>query len=153
MRDQPLTEKQRLFAIAYVRTGGNRAQSAKEAGYEGVRADQSAYQALSSPAVQAAIRKEAENLLSANVGIGAKVMVDLAISSKSDSVRLQAAQSLLDRGGLPFIRQTEHKHTLEDHRTDAELKAHIKQLTDELGLNAKVIEQAPVTGPVATEKG
>ena len=42
---------------------------------------------------------------------------------------------------------------MEDHRTDAELKAHIKQLTDELGLNAKVIEQAPVTGPVATEKG
>jgi hypothetical protein len=150
--DQP-TEKQKHFAIAYVRNGGNGTNAAKEAGYIGTRPDQSAHQALSSSIVQNLIRIEAVNLLNANVAIGARVLVDLAQTSKSDSVKLQAAQSLLDRGGLPFIRQTEHKHTLEDHRTDAELKAHIKKLTDELGLNAKVIEQAPVTGPVAAEKG
>ena len=140
---KPLTPKQEAFAIAYVNNGGNRKQAAIAAGYHSKRADQSAYQALSSPVVQAAIKKEAEDLLNANVGIAAKVLVELATTSKSDSVRLQAAQSLLDRGGLPFVRQTEHKHTLEDNRTDAELKAHIKQLTDELGLNAKVIEHEP----------
>jgi len=147
MRNSPLTEKQKAFAIAYVNNGGNRTQAAISAGYHSKRANQSAYQALTSPAVQAAIRKEAEDLLNANVGIGAKVLVELATTSKSDSVRLQAAQSLLDRGGLPFVRQTEHRHTLEDNRTDAELRAHIKQLTDELGLNAKVIEHIPSEEP------
>jgi phage terminase small subunit len=143
MRNSPLTEKQRLFAIAYVNNGGNRAKAAISAGYHAKRANQSGYQALTSPVVQAAIRKEAEDLLNSNVGLAAKVLVELATTSKSDSVRLQAAQSLLDRGGLPFVRQTEHTHTLKDERSDAELKAHIKQLTDELGLNAKVIEHAP----------
>ena len=141
--NQPLTEKQKAFAIAYVNNGGNRSQAAISAGYHSNRANQSGYQALSSPAVQAAIRKEAEDLLNSNVGIGAKVLVELATTSKSDSVRLQAAQSLLDRGGLPFVRQTEHKHTLEDSRTDAELRAHIKLLTAELGLNLRVIEHVP----------
>jgi hypothetical protein len=56
----PLTEKQKAFAIAYVNSGGNRKQAAITAGYHAKRADQSAYQALSSPAVQAAIRKEEE---------------------------------------------------------------------------------------------
>ncbi|MBC8445279.1 MAG: terminase small subunit [Rhodospirillaceae bacterium] len=137
--NQSLTEKQRLFAIAYVHNGGNRTQAAISAGYHAKRANQSGYQALTSPAVQAAIRKEAEDLLVSNVGIGAKVLVELATKSKSDSVRLQAATALLDRGGLQLVRQTEHKHTLEDHRTDAELREHIKRLTAELGLDAKIV--------------
>ena len=98
---------------------------------------------LSLPHIQQAIRKEAEDLLNANVGLAAKVLVELATTSKSDAVRLQAAVALLDRGGLPFIRQSEHTHRVEDHRSDAELKQHILKLTSELGLNAKVIEQAP----------
>jgi phage terminase small subunit len=141
----PLTEKQRLFVTEFVGNGANRRKAVTSAGYSEKGIDQTAHHLLSLPHIQQAIRVEAENLLNSNVGIGAKVLVDLAQNSKSDSVRLQAAQSLLDRGGLPFIRQTEHKHTLEDNRTDAELKAHIKQLTDELGLNAKVIEHEPET--------
>jgi phage terminase small subunit len=149
--NQPLTEKQRLFAIAYVHNGGNRAQAAIKAGYHSKRANQSGYQALSSPAVQAAIRKEAEDLLQTHVGLAAKVLVELATGSKSDAVRLQAATTLLDRGGLPLIHRTEHQHTLQDHRTDKELQAHVKRLLGELGLNAKVIEHEPSKEP-AQEK-
>jgi phage terminase small subunit len=139
----PLTEKQKAFVVEYVRNGANRRRAVICAGYSRKGIDTEAHRLLSLPHIQHAIRKEAEDLLNANVGIGAKVLVELATTSKSDAVRLQAAQSLLDRGGLPFVRQTEHKHTLEDNRTDAELKAHIKKLTDELGLNAKVIEHIP----------
>ena len=89
--------------------------------------------------------------LNTNVGLAAKVLVDLATTSKSDGVRLAAASALLDRGGMALVRQSEHRHVLEDNRTDAELRAHIKQLTAELGLNATVIEHVPskeaVTNP------
>ena len=50
----PLTEKQKAFAIAYVNNGGNRTQAAISAGYSTKVAKQSGYQALTSPAVQAA---------------------------------------------------------------------------------------------------
>lgn len=148
--NQPLTDKQKAFVVNYVSNGANRRKAVIAAGYSKKGVNVEAHRLLSLPHIQQAIRVEAENLLNSNVGIGAKVLVDLAQNSKSDSVRLQAAQSLLDRGGLPFIRQTEHKHTLEDSRTDAELKAHIKQLTDELGLNAKVIEHKPETDDTPT---
>ena len=147
--NQPLTEKQKAFVTEFVGNGANRRKAVVAAGYSKKGIDQTAHVLLSLPHIQQAIRKEAEDHLNANVGVAAKVLVDLAQNSKSDSVRLQAAQSLLDRGGLPFVRQTEHKHTLEDNRTDAELKAHIKQLTDELGLNAKVIEHEPSKEVVA----
>ena len=141
--NQPLTEKQKAFVVNYVSNGANRRKAVISAGYSESGVDVEGHRLLSLPHIQQAIRKEAENHLNAHVGIAAKVLVDLAQNSKSDSVRLQAVQALLDRGGLPFVRQTEHKHTLEDNRTDAELKAHIKQLTDELGLNAKIIEHEP----------
>lgn len=141
-----LTEKQRAFVTEFVGNGANRRKAVVSAGYSEKGIDQTAHHLLSLPHIQQAIREEAEDLLNSNVGIAAKVLVELATNSKSDSVRLQAAQSLLDRGGLPFVRQTEHKHTLEDNRTDAELRAHIKRLSDELGLNAKVIDHEPGTG-------
>ncbi|MDA1090969.1 MAG: terminase small subunit [Proteobacteria bacterium] len=145
--NQPLTEKQKAFVVNYVSNGANRREAVIAAGYSMKGIDVEAHRLLSLPHIQQAIRKEAEDHLNAHVGIAAKVLVDLAQNSKSDSVRLQAVQALLDRGGLPFVRQTEHKHTLEDNRTDAELKAHIEQLTDELGLNAKVIEHEPSKEP------
>ena len=141
--NQPLTEKQKAFAIAYVNNGGNRTQAAISAGYSTKVAKQSGYQALTSPAVQAAIRLEAEHVLNTNVGLAAKVLVELATTSKSDGVRLAAASALLDRGGMALVRQSEHRHVLEDNRTDAELRAHIKLLTAELGLNSKIIEHVP----------
>jgi len=44
---------------------------------------------------------------------------------------------------LPLIRQSEHRHVIEDTRTDKELQEHVKRLLGELGLDSKIVN-APV---------
>ena len=93
------------------------------------------------------------------------IAVDLAQNAESESVRLQAGQSLPDRGGLPFIRQSENRIVVEDRRTDAELLASAKAIAKELGLDAKlvdghvvadlptIIDQSDVTDADGNQKG
>ena len=129
------------FAQAYVRMGGmNGTQAAIAAGYGQSGAHVAAHRLLRRPHVLAAIKDETERGLRAGVAIGASVLEDLAKNAASESVKLQAAQALLDRGGMRLANLTEHHHVIEDRRTDSELLARVNQLTRELGLNAKVIE-------------
>jgi hypothetical protein len=68
------------------------------------------------------------------VPIADAILVELATTSPSHDVRLRAAQAILDRGGLQLVRQSEHRHVVEDRRSDAELKAAIIQMSKELSL-------------------
>ena len=135
-----LTTKQKRFVTEYVANASNAAEAARRAGYSSKRPDQEGYRLLRLPHVVAAIKEAAERMLNANVIIGAQTIVDLAKNAESESVRLQAGQSLLDRGGLPFIRQSENRIVVEDRRTDDELLASAKAIAKELGLDAKLVD-------------
>jgi hypothetical protein len=46
----------------------------------------------------------------------------------------------MDRGGMQITTLSEHRVTIEDKRTDEELRARVAQLQRELGLSAKVVQ-------------
>ena len=135
-----LTPKQKRFVAEYIANASNGSEAARRAGYAEDSAGKTAHKLLKLPHVVAAIKEAAERMLNANVIIGAQTIVDLAQNAESESVRLQAGQSLLDRGGLPFIRQSENRIVVEDRRTDAELLASAKAIAKELGLDAKLVD-------------
>lgn len=83
------TEKQRRFVEVYSQTG-NAAQSAIAAGYS----PRSAYQIGSQ-----LVRKTAvEKLITDGVRIGMDTLIDVAMNSKVDIARVNAANSLIERG-------------------------------------------------------
>lgn len=143
-----LTPKQQAFVRAFIGTGGSNATAAAiAAGYsgkgKGAGAAVTASRLLRQPLVLQELRAETERRLRAGVALGASTLEELCKSANSESVRLQAATALLDRGGLQLAHLTKSHVTIEDRRSDAELKARIEALSRELGLQAKVIEARP----------
>lgn len=139
-----LTPKQMAFVRAHVKLGGmNATQAAIAAGYsgkgEGAGAAVTASRLLRAPHILAAIREETERTLRAGVALGASVLENLARSANSESVRLQAAQALLDRGGMQLAALSQHHVVVEDRRSEAELLERVRELQRELGLSAKVL--------------
>lgn len=138
-----LTPRQRRFVTEFVRLGGKAGAAALSAGYAKGSADVRASELVRMPKILAAIREESERRLCASVAMGAETLVHLAQNAESESVRLQAAQALLDRGGLLLAHRTEHVHTLRDERTDQELRDRILALAHEVGLPAKLLDVTP----------
>jgi hypothetical protein len=144
-----LTPKRKNFVKAFLATGGkNGKQAAIMAGYsdKGNCAAAIAYQLLHDPTVLAEIRQESDRKLRAGVALGAATLEELAGKANSESVRLQAAVALLDRGGMQLVSRSEQHVIVKDERTDDELRARVAQLQRELGLSAKVI-QAEIIPP------
>jgi len=146
MRDK-LTRKQRAFIEHFVAIGGrDAAKAASLAGYlKGAKV--SAFRLLRQPLILQELRNLAERKLRSNVALGAAVLEDLARNAKNESVRLKAAESLLDRGGLMLQTVSKHEITVTHNRTDQELLARVEQLTRELGLAGRVIEHRPAAAP------
>jgi len=134
MKKQKLTPLQAEFVRQYVENGGNGSQAALVAGYKADVARNMAYRLIRTPHVLEALREEADRRIKSSVVIGATTLESLAKGAQSESVRLQAALALLDRGGLQLKALSEHKVILEDKRSDDELRARVEQLTRELGL-------------------
>jgi hypothetical protein len=141
-QNDKLTPKRKAFVKAYLATGGkNATQAAIAAGFsnKGNGASVIACRLLQDPVIQQAIKEEATRRLRAGVALGATTLEELALNAQSESVRLQAAQALLDRGGMQLASLSEHHVVVKDERSDDELRARVLQLQRELGLNAKVI--------------
>jgi hypothetical protein len=158
MSAEKLTPKQTAFVKSYCRLGGmNATQAAIAAGYsghgKGAGAAVSASRMLQQPHILNAIREETERTLRAGVALGAQVLDELARGAVSESVRLQAAQALLDRGGMQLANLSEHHVIVEDKRTDAELRCRVEELARELGLAAKVIPGELVDLPTLQSEG
>ena len=66
-------------------------------------------------------------------------------------MRLRAATALLDRGGMPLVKQSEITHRVEGRRSDQELLQHARQLAKQLGVaipaNIVDAEFAPIAQP------
>ncbi|MBE7422234.1 MAG: terminase small subunit [Zoogloeaceae bacterium] len=146
LKDEELNPRELRFVQAYCKNGGRNAGAAAiVAGYSKNGAPVTAHRLLKRQKVLIAIRAEAERCLRAGVALGASMLMELAEKANSESVRFQAAQALLDRGGLQLKALSEHRHIIEDKRTDGELLARIEQLTRELGISTKVIQGEAAT--------
>lgn len=146
-----LNERQMAFVDCYVSTGGrNATQAAIAAGYPKPGAHTAASRMLRLPHILDAIKKRTEQELKAGVAVGVSVLYHLATEAKSEATQLAAALALLDRGGLAAVNRSEHRHVIEDRRTDDELRAHVANLQRQLGLSAKVIEHQPL--PVCDQR-
>jgi len=134
-----LTAKQSAFVWHFVYTHpGHKTKAAAAAGYpEGNAAKSLGWRLTNNPKVLDAIREESQRALDASVALGRHVIEDLASNARSESVRLQAAQALLDRGGMTLAHKVEHQHT-HTHEiaqlSTAELQARIARRAKELGI-------------------
>ncbi len=100
-----LTDKQQEFAAAYVSCGGNASEAARLAGYSQASARQIGGRLSRDAKVQRMIRQEQQRVIggrlcSQALGVLESIMLD---PSAPAGARVDAAKSLLDRGGLPAI--------------------------------------------------
>jgi hypothetical protein len=156
MSAEKLTPKQTRFVRAYIATGGNNAtQAAIAAGYspagKGAGAAVAAHRMLRMPHILEAIKEETERRLRAGVALAASVLEELAKNGKSESVRFQAAQALMDRGGMQLASLSEHHVIVDDRRSDDEIRAHVLKLSRELGLT-NVLPADVVTPPALADR-
>ena len=125
--DHGLTEMQRAFVSAYAinpQTCGKVEQSAIEAGYSQGGARTRGGELLKMPHIQAETRKQCERMLANSAPLAVSVLVELAESASSESVRLQAASSLLDRTGFKNPVQVE----IQEHRTISDVDRELSEL-------------------------
>jgi hypothetical protein len=150
MAREKLKPRQARF-VRNLLAGMRKAQAAIEAGYEPSNADNTAARLQGYPHVAAAIRDGAEARLKAGAHLGVRALLDLVENAASEDVRLRAATALLDRGGMPLVKQSEVHPTVTDRRTDRELLEHARQLAKQLGvaMPAGIVDAdfAPVERP------
>ena len=123
-----LTELQSAFTVRYVENGGNGTKAALEAGYGSKGAHVRASELLKLPHIQAEIYRLCREMLAISAPMAIKVLGDLAVSADSESVRLQASISLLDRAGY----RLPEKIQITDNRTQADVDSELAIL---LGLD------------------
>ena len=119
-----LTPLQEAFCSAYVSNGGKKTAAAITAGYKESGARTRAYELLQRTEVHRRIfditRSELSSMAPEALGVLQKLMVE----SQSDTVRYQAAVSVLDRAG--------HKHAqvieVTDKRSMAEIDTELEYL-------------------------
>lgn len=95
-----LTAQQSAFVEAYLNNGGNGAAAAREVGIKDDQAAQSAYRLLKHQGVQRAIYEQMASEVAMTAPKALGTIRTLMGSSRSDFVKLQAAQDILDRAGI-----------------------------------------------------
>lgn len=104
-----LTQQQRDFAAQMVLTGGNGAEAARRAGFATDSAPQAAYRLMRLPHIQATVRTEQERILKGHLASKALYVLEKIMDDENApaGARVDAAKTVLDRAGLPALRQTE----------------------------------------------
>lgn len=150
-----LNERQRMFVCALMVYGGDQQEAYRCAGYD-VKTAGSAQAASSrlanSAGVVEAIKEEALRRLDSSSALAVSTLVELASVKTSDNkIRLNAANSILDRIG-GFAGKSEHKIIIKDDRTTTELIDFIKRTAIENGLDPmKLLGHSPVIDVDFTE--
>jgi len=145
-----LTDGQRRFVIALLETGArDQKLAATMAGYSPTTAANMGCRMAHMPAVQLAMREEAEKRLRAGALLGASVMIEIA-SDVMHKDRFKAADRLLGAAGLTV--ETVQRHIIEDHRSDNELRDAIVSMAKKHGLDpAKLLGDKNVIDAEFTE--
>jgi phage terminase small subunit len=103
------TQQQKDFAVQMVLTGGNGAEAARRAGFAADSAAQAAYRLMRLPHVQATVRMEQERVLKGHMASKALYVLEQIMDDENApaGARVDAAKTVLDRAGLPAVRQPE----------------------------------------------
>ena len=99
-----LTKRQEALVDEYIANGGNVTQAAKVAGYaEGHSGYVTAWKTMKLPHVQQFMMGKVAEAFSNHAAMAVHTVAGLAREGKSEYVKLQAAQDLLDRAGFKPI--------------------------------------------------
>lgn len=130
-RTKSLGERQADFVYHYVATcPGDASEAARLAGY--VDPEAHSFQILNSPTVIKALGLAVMEQFAKDAPVARKVLFQLMVHSKVDSVRLNAACKLLDYAGLsPTLKQ---ELTIKDERGEGERMVRIKELLKQLNM-------------------
>lgn len=109
-----ITEQQAEFVAYYVANGGNAAQAARDAGYAEEHARVSACKLLKKSHVQEAVQEEKRRLISGKLSCKALAVLEAVLDDKDAPVgaKVDAAKTILDRGGNPATREPATKEPL-----------------------------------------
>ena len=142
-----LTEMQALFVRYAVRDcPGDLPKAAIMAGYSEKRVYQNVYDLKNNPNVQAAMRREQEQMHTENAPKAFHTLLALLGPETNASVRFQAAKDILDRCGYRPVEKLVIEHTL----SPEERQARIKELEHVLGVARQVTAQV-IEGEVVQE--
>ena len=123
-----LTSMQEAFAREYVINGGNGTKAAKDAGYKANGAHSRAYELMQLPKVQERMAAVIRQQMQTHVPVCLKSLAELAACAQSESVKLAAASTLLDRTGYKAPVLIE----VSDNRSQADIDSELAVL---LGLS------------------
>lgn len=151
-----LTPKQQAFVTAYLETGSKQ-RAIAIAGYRGdddnLRTQ--LWRLMKQPHVRAALQEQTLEALESDGPLGRKVLRDLAETAESETVRLRAAEILLDRAVGPVPDRIDHLHL---HRrgpdlTPDEIRARRDALRERLGLPSlpRLVGNSGGTGEASDE--
>lgn len=135
---EALPPRQRQFVFALIQTGCTQSKAAELAGYAGGPNTWKAmgWRLAHDSRVQAAIHEEAQKLIRSTSVMAINVITEIASNPKVEAKdRLKAAVELLNRSGLHA--HTEHKLTVEHHRSETEEVQRIRQFAEQLGLDPR----------------
>lgn len=127
-----LTTKQRIFAEAYVETGGRtQIAAARMAGYAEASASISAGKNLSNPMVLAYIKHIIETKMQAGVALAWDTLMDLCATGPP-AVRKACATEMMDRGGFLQTKVEEHNINvnLNVRRTPDQVRKELKAIVE-----------------------
>jgi hypothetical protein len=141
-----ITPKMQCFITAFIETG-DRKQALKLAGYRGnpnaLRVQ--LWRLMRKPHVRAAMQQQTLEALESDGPLGRAVLRELAEKAESESVRLRAAEILLDRAVGPVPDRIDHLHL---HRRGPDLSPdEIRQRAAALRLRLGMVPAlaAPIT--------
>ena len=142
MANQPklnngFTARQDRFIDCYILNGGKQRQAAIDAGYSESAADTRAHELLKREDVQNAINNRVNRQISNHVPLAIDTIKKLAVSANSESVRLTAAQDILNRAGIRPLQETKQIQQL---TTRAQYEEILKEIEKALKNREKVIE-------------
>lgn len=106
---EKLTKMQQAFVDALVSNGGHPENAALEAGYSAKTARVQAYELLGKSHVMNAFQLRLALELSVKAPEAMQTLTSLMTSSRSEYVRLQAAQDVLDRIGMRASEKVDHR--------------------------------------------
>jgi len=106
-----LTKMQQSFVTAFVSNSDNPEQAAIEAGYSEATARVQAYELLRKPHVMQAVLTEAGMKLHQQVPSAVQTLTNLMNTARSERIRMEASQDVLDRTGFKAAERVDHRHS------------------------------------------
>ena len=142
---QNLTEMQEAFVLTFTSAPGaigNASEAARQAGFSPHTAREQGRQLLHKPHVQAALRDANQKLLSGQIATKAVAHLEKVIDDESApiKVRVEAAKTVLDRGGFGAAPAGQGKREGEKHPSEMnqdELFAHMAELRKVIDLEKR----------------